>query len=97
MSKNKNTDCRFKETGAIMSTQVIYVVRCAIWYHLYNLKNVKDTHGEVLILVKLQAEACEISVIIILIYRKLGSVGPVQQKVKLPSPQKCKKQLQGGV
>ena len=31
---------------------------CAIWYHLYNLKNVKKTHGGVLILVKLQAEAC---------------------------------------
>ena len=28
----------------------------------------------------------EISIIIILIYRKLGSVGPVQQKIKLPSP-----------
>ena len=27
---------------------------CAIWYHLYNLKNVKTTHGGVLILVKLQ-------------------------------------------
>ena len=22
-----------------------YVVHCAIWYHLYNLKNVKNTHG----------------------------------------------------
>ena len=33
----------------------IDVVRCAIWYHLYNLKNVKNTHGGVLILVKLQA------------------------------------------
>ena len=22
-----------------------YVMRCAIWYHLYNLKNVKNTHG----------------------------------------------------
>ena len=32
-------------------------MRCAIWYHLYNLKNVKNTHGEVLILVKLQAQA----------------------------------------
>ena len=21
------------------------VMRCAIWYHLYNLKNVKNTHG----------------------------------------------------
>ena len=34
----------------------IFVVRCAIWYHLYNLKNVKNIHGGVLILVKLQAE-----------------------------------------
>ena len=34
-----------------------YEMRCAIWYHLYNLKNVKNTHGGVLILVKLQALA----------------------------------------
>ena len=34
----------------------LYVVRCAIWYYLYNLKNVKNTHGGMLILVKLQAE-----------------------------------------
>ena len=34
-----------------------YVMRCAICYHLYNFKNVKNTHGGVLILVKLQAEA----------------------------------------
>ena len=33
-------------------------MRCAIWYHLYNLKNLKNTHGRVLILVKLQAKAC---------------------------------------
>ena len=33
------------------------VVRCAIWYHLYNLKNVKNSHGRVLLLVKLQALA----------------------------------------
>ena len=31
------------------------VLRCAIWHHLFNLKNVKSTHGGVLILVKLQA------------------------------------------
>ena len=37
---------------------MIYVVRCTIWYHLYNLKNVKNTHGGVLILVKLHAKAC---------------------------------------
>ena len=30
----------------------------------------------------------EISVIIILIYRKLGVVGPGQQTIKLPSPDK---------
>ena len=30
-------------------------MRYAIWYHLYNFKNVKHTHGGVLILVKLQA------------------------------------------
>ena len=31
------------------------MVRCAICYHFRNLKNVKNTHGGVLILVKLQA------------------------------------------
>ena len=35
-----------------------YVMRCAIWYHLYNMKNAKNTHGGVLILVKFQASAC---------------------------------------
>ena len=34
------------------------MVRCTIWYHLYNLKNVKNNHGGVLILVKLQTSAC---------------------------------------
>ena len=33
------------------------MVRCAIWYHLHNFKNVRNTHGRVLILVKLQASA----------------------------------------
>ena len=32
-------------------------MRCAIWYYLYNLKNVENTHGGVLLLVKLQASA----------------------------------------
>ena len=27
---------------------------CAFWYHFYSLKNVKNTHGGVLLLVKLQ-------------------------------------------
>ena len=30
-------------------------MRYAIWHHLYNLKNIKHTHGGVLLLVKLQA------------------------------------------
>ena len=29
----------------------------AIWYHLYDLKNVKNTHAGVFVLGKLQAEA----------------------------------------
>ena len=33
----------------------LYTMFCAIWYHLYCLKNVKNTHGGVLLLVKLQA------------------------------------------
>ena len=35
-----------------------YMVLCAIWYHVHNFKNVKNTHGGMLISVKLQAEAC---------------------------------------
>ena len=30
------------------------VMRCVTWYHLCNLKNVKNTHGGVVYLVKLQ-------------------------------------------
>ena len=30
--------------------QRIYAMRCAIWYHLYNLKNVKNMHGVLLTL-----------------------------------------------
>ena len=43
--KFKGDDCVFTQK---------YVMRCEIWYHLYNLENVKNTHGGVLILVKLQ-------------------------------------------
>ena len=28
---------------------------CAIWYHVYNLKDVKNTHGQMFLLAKLQA------------------------------------------
>ena len=40
-------------TEMLQRVRSINVMRCAIWYYLYNLKNVKNTHGEVLILVKL--------------------------------------------
>ena len=40
-----------------MFDRIPNVMRCVIWYHLYNLRNVKNTHGWVLILVKLQASA----------------------------------------
>ena len=36
-------------------TPFSYVMHCAFWYHLRNFKNVKNTHGGVLILIKLQA------------------------------------------
>ena len=34
-----------------------HVLHCAIWYHLYNLTNLKNTHGGMLLLVKLQAKS----------------------------------------
>ena len=37
-------------------TSILYVLFYAVWHPLYNLKNVKNTHGGVIIL-KLQAEA----------------------------------------
>ena len=33
-------------------TSCTYEMRCAIWYHLNNFKNVKNTHGGVLLLLK---------------------------------------------
>ena len=38
------------------------VIRYAIWYHLYNFKDVKHTHGGVFRLVKLQAQASSMSI-----------------------------------
>ena len=35
----------------IHESNTLSVMLCAIWYHLYNLKNVKNTHGGVLLLV----------------------------------------------
>ena len=35
---------------SIVDFEQVNVVHCAIWYDLHNLKNVKNTHGGVLIL-----------------------------------------------
>ena len=42
---------RLKEYGFGKIIYGKYVMRCAILYHLHNLKNAKNTHGEVLLLV----------------------------------------------
>ena len=48
-------------TSSVRSRNFLYVMHCAIWYHLYNLKNVKNADGGVLLLVKLQAEICNLT------------------------------------
>ena len=42
---------------------MLYVVLCAIWYHSYNLKNMKNTHGGALHLVKLQAPLLKVTLL----------------------------------
>ena len=37
------------------TTTISFVMLFAIWYHLYNVKNMKSTHRGVLLLIKLQA------------------------------------------
>ena len=39
---------------------ISYVMRCAICYYLRYLKNVKNSHGGVLILVNLQAKILQL-------------------------------------
>ena len=36
----------------------MFLMRCAVCYHLYNLRNLKSTLGGVLLLVKLQTKSC---------------------------------------
>ena len=44
-------------SGICHETQ--YLMRCAIWYQLHNLKNVKNTHWGVLILVQWDLESTD--------------------------------------
>ena len=48
---NANVTLDFQVFDSLNTIFSIYVVRCAIQNHLYNLKNAKNTHGGVLILV----------------------------------------------
>ena len=41
----------------------LFVMRCAIWYHLYNLKNMKKTHGGMLLLLKLQVTLLKVAIL----------------------------------
>ena len=50
----RDTGLHFRDKGLISA----YVMRCTIWYHLEYLKNVKNSLGEVLVLVRLPALAC---------------------------------------
>ena len=43
--------------GNVDLNVLTFLMFCASWYHLYNLKSVENTHGGVLLLVKLQALA----------------------------------------
>ena len=64
-----------------------YVMLCAIWYHLCNLKNTKNTHGQVLLLVKLR----EISIFmlgcrdLVLLYPELWACGCFRSDTVLTS------------
>ena len=47
--------------GCSIEISFTYEMLCAICYHLHNLINLKNTPGGVLILVNLQAEACNLT------------------------------------
>ena len=45
----------FTNFSKMQSHSIIFETLCEIWYYLYNLKNVKNTHGGEILLVKLKA------------------------------------------
>ena len=55
-------------------------MRCAIWYHLYNLKN-ENTHGGVLLLVMLQAKAAEAPPWVLFKFFKLYKWHQIAQRI----------------
>ena len=50
---NKYKNQNLQKSSFKTHNMIQILMLCAIWYHLYNLKNVKNTHGKVLLLVKL--------------------------------------------
>ena len=38
-----------------------YVMVCAVWNYLHDLKNVKNTHGGMILKVKLQIKVCNVT------------------------------------
>ena len=46
--------CKFGEVTVMTTVRPLYVKFCAIWYHLHNLKNFKNTHGGLLLSVNLK-------------------------------------------
>ena len=45
----------------VMNIFKVNEMLCATWYLLYNSKDIENTHGGVLLLVKLQALACNLT------------------------------------
>ena len=59
---------------------------CAIWYHFYNLKNVKNNHGGVLLLLKFQSKNLQLykkqhSFIGVLTFSKLYKWYQIAQRI----------------
>ena len=52
--KDTSKEKLYQERLQLQRLPVLVHIRCAIWYYLYNLKNVKNTHGAVLLLVKVK-------------------------------------------
>ena len=52
--KDTSKEKLYQERLQLQGLPVLVHIRCAIWYYLYNLKNVKNTHGAVLLLVKVK-------------------------------------------
>ena len=54
MLKDISKEKLYQERLQLQRLPALIHIRCAIWYHLHNLKNVKNTHGALLLLVKVK-------------------------------------------